>query len=185
MLRRLVCTGVLVFGYSFLAHTQSPTDGRVVKSAYENTYFHFLYSWPQFLQPYDMNSLQFAKKPESGNEFLLFSARQGDEPYGIVMVAERMNVPTQHSSGLKSSSDLMDRIARFRPEQHVVIQSRKNFTNANGFVFDELDYTEDGAPSSAIVLQIKNFLVVAKCNAKSAKDLDEMNKSVTAIRIMK
>jgi hypothetical protein len=162
-----------------------PTDGQVQKTSYENTYFKFSYSWPGFLQPYDVNALQFQKKAPSNNEFLLLSARQGDEPYGIVVVAERMNVPTQHSGGLKSSTDLMDRIARFRPEQYVVMQPRKHFTNADGIVIDELDYAEDGAPSSAIVIQVRDFLIVFKCNAKSATDLDAMNRSIAEIRRLK
>ncbi len=132
-----------------------------------------------------MSALQFPKKTPSNNEFLLFSARQGDEPYGIVVVAERMNVPSQHSGGLKTSSDLIDRIARFRPEQHVVMQPRKHFTNTDGIVIDELDYTEDGAPSSAVVIQVRDFLIVFKCNAKSGGDLDAMNRSIAQIRRVK
>lgn len=73
-------------------------------------------------------------------------------------------------------------IAHFRPEQTVTKQSRKHFTNADGLVFDELDYVEDGIPSPAIVLQIKDFLIAFKCNAKSTTELNEMNKSVAALR---
>jgi hypothetical protein len=179
---RLLRLSVLFLGYSILAHTQTPADGHVLGPSYENTYFKFSYTWPKFLQPYDVSSLQFPKRSPSNNEFLLFSARQGGEPDGIVVVAERMNVSTQHSGGLRSSSDLMERIARFRPEQRVTTQSRKHFTNAGGLVFDELDYVEDGIPSSAIVLQIRDFLIAFKCNAKSAAELDEMNKSIAEIR---
>lgn len=185
MTRCFFAVGLLALGFSICAQSQLPTDGKVQGTSYENTYFSFSYSWPSFLQPYDVNALQFRKKSPSGNEFLLLSARQGDEPYGIVAVAERMNVPTQRSGGLKSSSDLMDRIARFPPEQHVVTQPRKHFTNADGFVIDELDYTEDGAPSSAIVIQIRDFLIVFKCNAKSARELDAMNRSIAEIRRLK
>ena len=38
------------------------------------------------------------------------------------------------------------------------MQTRKRFTTADGLAFDELDYVEDGVPSSGIVIQIKNFL---------------------------
>ncbi len=176
---------LFVFELSNFAQSQTPTDGQVRKTSYENTYFRLSYSWPSFLQPYDVSALQFPKKATSNNEFLLFSARQSDEPDGIVVVAERMNVPTQHSGGLKSSTDLMDRIARFRPEQHVIMQPRKHFTNADGFVIDELDYTEDGVLSSAIVIQVRDFLIAFKCNAKSAKDLDAMDRSIAEIRRLK
>jgi len=158
-----------------------PTDGQVQKTSYENTYFKFSYSWPSFLQPYDVNALQFRQKTPSNNEFLLFSARQGNERDGIVVVAERMNAHTQ----MKSSSDFLDWIARFRPEQHVIMLPRKHFTNADGFFIDELDYTEDGVPSSAVVVQIRDFLIAFKCNAKSARDLAAMNRSIAAIRRLK
>lgn len=182
MLRGLPCFIALILSCSVLVHTQSPTDGQVLGPAYENTYFRFTNNWPKFLQPYDMNSLQLPKRSQSNDEFLLFSARQDGEPYGIVVVAERMNVPTQHNGGLKSNADLMNLIARFRPEQNVTGQSRKHFINADGLAIDELDYVEDGVPSSAIVLQIKDFLIAFKCNAKSATELDEMNKSIAAVR---
>ena len=185
MRRWLLSACLFFFALPNFAQPQLPTDGQVQKTSYENTYFKFSYSWPSFLEPYDVSALQFPKKAPSNNEFLLFSARQGDERYGIVVVAERMNVPTQHSSGLKSSSDLMDRIARFRPEQNVVMQPRKHFTNTDGIVFDELDYTENGAPSSAVVIQFRDFLIVFKCNAKSGEDLDAMNRSIAQIRRVK
>ena len=185
MKHRMLCLGALFLGYSILAHAQTPADGRVQGPSYENSYFKFTYTWPRFLQPYDVNSLQFPKRSPSNNEFLLFSARQRTERDGIVVLAMRMNVPTQHSSGFKSSSDLMDWIAHFRPEQHVTAQSRKHFTNADGLIFDELDYVEDGVPSSAIIFQNRDFLIAFKCNAKSTTELDQMNKSIAEIRTIK
>lgn len=132
MSRRLLFASLFLIALSNPAQPQSPTDGQVQKTSYENSYFKFSYSWPSFLQPFDVKALQLSNKAPSNNEFLLFSARQGEEPYGIVLVAERMNVPGQHSGGLKSSSDLIDKIARFRPEQHVIMQPRKHFTNTDG-----------------------------------------------------
>lgn len=185
MRRGLLSACLFFFGLSTFSQSQSPTDGQVRKTVYENTYFKFSYSWPGFLQPYDVNTLQLPNKAPSNNEFLLFSARENDEPYGIVVVAERMNVTTQHAGGLKSSSDLMDRIVRFRPEQHVVMQPRKHFTNPDGIVIDELDYAEDGAPSSAVVIQFGDFLIAFKCNAKSTGDIDKMDRSIAEIRRLK
>lgn len=180
MRRRSLSAFLLLFGIASFAHSQLPTDGQIRNTAYENTYFKFSYSWPSFLEPYGVNALQLPKNAH-GNEFLLFSARQGNEPDGIVVVAERMNAQTQ----LKSSSAFLDWIARFGPEQHVVIQPRKHYTNADGFVIDELDYAEDGVPSSALVVQIRDFLIAFKCNAKSAKDLDAMNRSIADLRRLK
>jgi len=178
---RLFSACLLLFGLSNLALSQSPTDGEIQRTSYENTYFRFCYSWPSFLRPYNVSALQLPPKAPTNNEFLLFSARQGNEPDGVVIVAERMNAHTQ----LKSSSDFLDWIARFRPEQHVIMQPRKHFTNANGFVIDELDYTEDGVPSSAIVIQVRDFLIAFKCNAKSVRDRDAMDRSIAQIRRLK
>jgi hypothetical protein len=185
MFRRSLSLAVFFLGCSALIYAQSTADGHVVGHSYENTYFKFMYTWPKFLQPYDVNSLQFAKRSPSDNEFLLFSARQGAEPYGVVAIAERMNVPTQHNGGLKSSSDMMNLIVHFRPEQNVTGQSLRHLTNADGLAIDELDYVENGIPSSAIVFQIKDFLIAFKCNAKSASELSEMNKSIAEIRRIK
>jgi hypothetical protein len=182
MRRSLLSACLFLFGLSNFAYSQLPTDGQIRKTSYENTYFKFSYSWPTFLQPYAVSALQLPKKaPTNNNEFLLFSARQDNEPDGIVIVAERMRANAQ----LKSSSDFLDWIARFRPEQNVTIQPRRHFTNTDGFVIDELDYTEDGVPSSAIVIQVKDFLIAFKCNAKSARDLDAMNRSIAEIHRLK
>jgi hypothetical protein len=165
------------------APAQSPMDGNADTTTYQNTYFHFLYSWPKFLQPYNVSSLALPHGTSQAMEFMLFSARQGNEPYGIVMMAEKRNVRTQHTNGIANSAAFIDLVQRFPPELHVVIQQRKHFKNADGLVFDELDYTESGGPSSAIATEIGEFLIVFKCNAKSAADLAEMNKSAAAMRL--
>jgi hypothetical protein len=170
---------------AFRGIAQSPDDGNVVGKSYVNSYFHFSYSWPTFLNPYDTRSLNLPPHSPYANEFLLFSARQENEPYGIVVLAERLNAVTPHSRGIRDGADFIDRVTRFNPEQHAVILSRKHFTNAADLVYDQLDYTENGAPSSAIAVQIGKFLIIFKCNAKSAADLAEINKSVIALRIVK
>jgi hypothetical protein len=76
-------------------------------------------------------------------------------------------------------------VARFNPEQHAVIESRKHFANADGVPFDELIYTTNGEYTSAISAQIGSFLIVFRCNAKSEADLAEMNRSVVALRLIK
>jgi hypothetical protein len=116
---------------------------------------------------------------------MLFSARQGDQPYGVIVLAERLNAVTPHSRGIRDGVDFLDRVARFKPEQHAVIESRKHFTTAEGLTFDQLIYTTNGEYTSAIAAQIGNFLIVFRCNAKSAADLAEMNKSVVAFHLVK
>jgi hypothetical protein len=152
---------------------------------YVNTYFHFAYVLPKILEAYDTSSLIFDQSKPSDYEFLLFSARQGSEPHGLVMLAEKLNVPTPHSRGIKDAKDFLDKVAMFSPEQHAVMQPRKHFTNADGLVIDELDYTENGVPSSAVVTQIGQFLIVFKCDAGSAANLAEMTASIAALHIRK
>jgi hypothetical protein len=76
----------------------------------------------------------------------------------------------------------MDWLIRgFQPGQHIAQQVRKSFKNSEGTLFDELDYLENGAPSSAIVTQIGQFLILFKCNAKPPADLAAMNQSIAAL----
>jgi len=51
--------------------------------------------------------------------------------------------------------------------------------------FDELDYLIYGENSSGVSVQIGQYLVVFKCNAKTAADLAEMTKSAAALQIRK
>jgi hypothetical protein len=183
LIKRLILA--LLFVATSYGIAQSPNDGKVVGNSYENSYFKFSYLCPKILLPYDTESLHLPQSSPYANEFLLFSARQGDEPYGIVVVAERLNAVTPHSKGIRDGVDFLDRVSKFNPEQHAVIVSRKHFTNEAGLVIDQLDYTENGAPSSAIAAQIGKFLIVFKCNAKSAADLAEMNRSAIALRLIK
>ena len=179
--------GVLLAGFLavFNVEAQSPTDGRVEGGAYVNSYFHISYRWATILQPNDIASLHLPLKSAYNNEFLLFTARQGDQPYGVVFVAEKLNVQTPHGTGIRDAQDMLDRITRFRPEQHVTILSKKHVTSANGFIFDEVDYREDGGYSAALLTPVSNFLLVFKCNAQSAADLANMTGSVLALEKMK
>jgi hypothetical protein len=168
---------------SVTAVAQSPNDGRIQGNAYLNTYFHISYRWASILQPFDTASLNLPSGSPYGNEFLLFSARQGEQPAGVVLVAEKLNAKTPHSPGIKNAADWMNRIMQFNPQQHVVIISKKHFTSSNGFDFDELDYTEDGyGYSSAMITPLGNFLLTFKCNAKSTSDLVKMTDSVAALQ---
>jgi hypothetical protein len=165
---------------------QSPIDGRTDARAYVNSYFHFIYAWPDILQPYDTGALSLGPGSPYGNEFLLFAAREGDKPYGIVMLAERLNYPTPHlPQGIRDSADFLDRFVHFRPDEHVTNISKKHFTSANGLAFDEVDYMQNGGYSAGVVTTIGKFLIVVKCNAKSTSELAEMTKSVAGIQVQR
>jgi hypothetical protein len=168
------------------AVAQSPDDGKVTGNSYVNSYFHMSYAWPKFLQPYDTSALHLPPKSPYENEFLLFSARQGEEPFGVVVLAERLNAVTPHSRGLRDGADLLDRIMKgFKPEEHEVTLSRRHFTSEEGIVFDEVDYTDLGGYESGVAAQIGQFVILFKCNAKSANDLAEMTRSASALRLVK
>ncbi len=182
-IRRLI--SLLVFLAASSGWSQSPTNGKVTANSYVNSYFKFSYTWPRSLQPYNTASLHLTQSPYA-NEFLLFSAMEGDEPYGIVVIAERLYAATPHSRALRDGADLLNCVvATFEPEQHVVIRSRKHFTSPSAVPFDELDYTEDGQPSSAVAAHIGKFLIVFKCNAKSEAELEAMNRSAARIRLVR
>ncbi|HVZ85142.1 MAG TPA: hypothetical protein VG893_15815 [Terracidiphilus sp.] len=182
MIRSVLLVLLFSSAASSTISAQSPTDGRIEGGAYVNSYFHVAYAWPKILQPYDTTALRFAQHAPNSYEFLLFSAREGAQPHGVVMIAEKLNVPTPHTSGIKDARDFLSKVEKFRPEQHAVIQSKKHFTNGDGLVFDELDYTDNGIPSSAMVTQAGQFLIVFKCDAGSATDLALMTNSVAAMR---
>jgi hypothetical protein len=169
-----------------LCHGQSPTDGRVLGNAYVNSYFRLSYEWPKTLKPYDTKSLNLPQSSPYASEFLLFSARQEDAPFGVIVFAEKLNVPTAHSTGIKDGTDFLDRaIQALRPSGKPKILSRTHLTNANGRVFEVLDYLIDGEYTSGIVTQVGQYLIVFKCNAKSVADLSEMNNSAFALSAIK
>ncbi len=182
---RKECLILLLILNPIFVSARPPDDGKIVGNAYVNSYFKFSYTWPAMLKPFDTNSVNLPPKSPYPNEFLLFVARQGDEPFGIVALAERLNAVTPHSKGIRDGVDFLDRVERFSPEQHAVIKTRNHFTNAAGLTIDQLIYTENGAYSSAVAAQMGGFLIVFKCNAKSLADLEEMDKSVLAISLIK
>jgi hypothetical protein len=164
---------------------QSPTDAHLEGKSYVNSYFRFSYSWPRILRPIDPASLDIIHL-QNTDEFLLFTAKEGDEPYGVIVLAEKLNVPKPHSSGIKDGVDFLERVIRtFDAAGRPKILSRRQFTNATGLAFNELDYMIFGEYTSAITAQFGQFLVVFKCNAKSAPDLAEMTKSVLELETLK
>jgi hypothetical protein len=165
-----------------LLRAQSPTDGHVEGDSYVNTYFHLAYSWPKFLQAVDIKSLALSQRSPNGYEFLLFAAKQGDEPFGAIILAEKLNIPTAHSTGIKDGADFIDRIIRsFDAAGKPQILSRRHFTSPDGIRFDQLDYLIFGEHTSGVTAQTGDFLIVFKFNAKTAADLEEMTKSAIAL----
>jgi hypothetical protein len=166
-----------------MGFSQSPDDGKVTGNSYVNSYFKFSYTWSTMLKPYGTSSLRLPQKSAYANEYLLFSARQGDEPFGVVVLAERMG-PTPHNRGFRDGADFLDRVvSSFKPEEHARFQPIKHFRSSQGLIFDQVDYTDNSGIESAMVTQFDGFLIVFKSNAKSVADLAEMTKSISELRL--
>lgn len=164
---------------------QSPADGRIDAHAYVNTYLHFTYAWPSILQPQDPASLHFGPHPNP-NEAVLFAARQGNEPYGVLVLSEKLNTPWHNFAGFKDGPDLLRRIPVGQPpEAHFKILASKHATTPDGLSVDELDYTVSGEFGSGITIRFGDYIALFKCEAASLEDLDKMTQSVLAVRRVK
>lgn len=168
------------------AYAQSPADGHIAGTSYVNTYFHISYRWPAMLRPVKLPTPSAGLNNPRTYAFPLFSARQGDQRYGVVIEAEKLNVAGPHSAGVKSSADFIDRIAHsLRPGPILSNISRSQKKNAHGIVFEKLGYLQSGKPASVMAIQDGQYLIVFKCNAQSAADIARMENSVLALRMLK
>lgn len=177
---------ILVAASASVVSAQSPMDGHTTKASYVNTYFKFAYTWPEMLTPVPLPFSGAHDANPRGYEFSLFKAQEGAQPYGVVVVAQKLNVAGPHSSPLTKSGDLIDRIGRsLRPGPILSNINRSEKKNPRGRVFDELSYVQSGVPSSVIATQVGEYLIVFKCNARSAADIRAMEDSVLTLRMLK
>lgn len=169
--------------FTCIANAQAPTDGHIAGKSYVNTYFHFSYSWPATLKP----QLLPKQTPAGPNTyaFPLFTARQGDQPYGIMIVAEKLSARGPHSSNVKTSAEFVDRIAHSLRPGPVLSNIARAKKTAHGMVFEELNYLQSGKPSAVIATQMGDYVIVFKCNAQSAPEFAEMEKSALALQKLK
>jgi hypothetical protein len=162
-----------------VVNAQSPTDSHTTKVSYVNTYFKFAYTWPAMLKPSTLPSPDANGTTPRTYEFPLFIAREVGQPYGVVIVAQKLGVAGPHSTPLTKSGDLIDRIAHsLRPGPILSDITRSEKKNEHGMVFDELSYLQSGKPSSVIATQVGEYLIVFKCNARSAAEMRAMENSV-------
>jgi len=165
--------------FAIAASAQSPSDGGVQDGQYVNAYFHISYAWPQILHPVPTSDIKPQAPPGSTTEYLLFVARQGEEPYGVVMMAEKPNPHPPMSNGENDSQSFLDDVKKlWKPEGHARILAETHSTGTDGLAFYEIDYTYFGEFTSAIAVQVGEFQIVFRCSAKSITDLAEMTKSV-------
>jgi hypothetical protein len=161
---------------------QSAADGRVVGNQYVNSYFHFSYTLPPGMRARDPASLQIAGTP-SKNEFLMFSAQEGEKPYGIVVLAEKLGPRPGATHPIRDADDFLNRVvAGWGSDASGKVMSRTRKTGPNGLQFTELDYLQSDEYDSAIALSIEGYLIVFRCNAESSEQLAKMARSVVNSR---
>jgi len=139
------------------------------------------------LQPKDIASLSIQAPNPIPGEFKLFAAQQGSKPFCIVIVSEKLHVPTPHNpEGFRDGADFLKRIPTgWSPADHFKTLDSRRTTTADGLPFDELAYAVHNEFDSGIAIQIGQYLVVFKCNAESPSDLSTMTKSILATRTNK
>lgn len=177
---------VLAAGFTCAAVAQPPAQGHISGHAYVNPALHLSYTWPAILKPVSLPATQTQQNDPHAYQFVLFSAREGDQPYGLVMLAEKLNVAGPHSAGIKSSSDMIARLANsLHPGPMLSNIARSQRRSPGGRQFDELNYSMNGKPATVIATQVGQYLIVFKCNAKSAQEMALMEKSALALRVEK
>lgn len=166
------------------AGAQSVADGHVAGNAYVNRYFHLSYTWPAMLKPVPLAAAAPDHGMANNYQTLLFSARETNQPYGVAMVAEKLNVAGPHSTGIKSSAEMIERLANsLHPGPVLQNIQRSVRKGAQGRAFDELTYSINGKPSAVIATQVEQYLIVFKCSAQSAHEMALMEKSVLEMRV--
>jgi len=167
------------------ALAQTPASGHIGAGSYTNNYLKFSYTWPKTLFPIDKSQLNIPTPPPGGNDYVLFSARRGDQPNGIILMALKQT-GTAQSPRFKDGSALLDQVlSHFGPDNHLKILARTHPTNPEGTVFDEVDYQANGEYAAGIVTRIGQYFVVFRINANSAADLAELTKSALAAQKLK
>jgi len=169
--------------FSCAAQAQAPAAGRIVGKTYVNRYFHVSFTWPATLNPKVIPPQKADSSNSKAYAFPLFSALQGDQPYGVTVVAEKLHVAGPHSTGIRDSAEFIERIKgslRPGPILSNITSSRRK--GPQGLMFDQLDYLQSGKPSSVLATQIGQYLIVFKCSAQSVADMTRMQQSALALR---
>lgn len=162
---------------------QSPADGRISGRTYVNPFLHISYTWPAMLDAKPLPKPDSAAESVHAYSYPLFMAGQGSQPYGIVAAAEKLHVAGPHSTGIASAAGYIDRLAQsLHPGPMLSDFKRSKATGAAGMTFEKLSFLMQGRPSAVYATQIGQYVLVFKCNAQSAGDMAEMERSVLAVK---
>jgi hypothetical protein len=182
-MRKIIGYVFFFVAFSIPLFPQSPADGHLEGNTYVNTYFHFSYSWSENVKPRDPRTLNVDATP-SKEEFLMFSAQEGDKPFGIVMLAQKLGPTQKNPRGIRDGNDFLNRvIGSWPPATPGKLLNRSRVIGTHGLTFDELDYIQGTDWTSAITTQIDGYLIAFRCNADNAAELAKMKASVLALRL--
>lgn len=160
------------------AFAQSPANGKISGRTYVNASLHFSYTWPATLDAKPLPKDDVTATTHS-NSYPLFIAGEGDQPYGIVAMAEKLNVASAHSPALVSAAGYVDRLTQsLHPGPMLSDFKRSKVKGASGMVFERLSFQMRGKPSEVLAVQLGGYAVVFKMNAQSAAEMAAMEKSV-------
>lgn len=162
---------------AFACSGYGDSGGEVVR----DSRFNFTLRLPVGLHSVDMSSLNIRANSTS-DEFLVMTARQGNQPFGIVMLAERLNVGRSPMGNAEDFLRKMQNTWRAGQTGQVVV-GKTHWTSPEGFTFDELDYRIPGDEfDAAVVTRVGDYLLASRCNAKTEADLRAMTESIKAMR---
>jgi hypothetical protein len=144
---------------------------------FRNAQFGIEMTLPSNLHQVDFSTLSLPSQA-TDKEVPLMAAKEGDDPYGIVVIAERLNVGRVP---IVDAVDFMRRVEEGRDPNAIL--GRGETTNASGLVIDHLEWKEpNGQFGSAVITRVQDYLIVARCNAKSESDIKAMVDAFTSMR---
>ena len=169
-----------------VAFAQSPANGRINGRTYVNPSLHISYTWPAMLESKPLPPPDTASASVHAYSYPLLIAGQGSQPYGVVVVAEKLNVAGPHSTGIVSAAGYIDRLTQsLHPGPMLSNFNRSKATGKSGAIFEKLSYQMQSKPAAVFATQVGRYVLVFKCNAQSAADMAQMENSVLALQKVK
>jgi hypothetical protein len=165
--RKIAWLALCVFALAGVSQAQSPSDGTVRNNVYRNTFFKIEFALPSGLQAVDFSKLKLP--PSNGREFGLMSAKEGNDPYGMILIAETLG------TGKGYFRDEEDFLGRVRVSQGLdASQKTVALPSRVGPTFKELYFTSGDELNAAVILLLDGHLLVWRCNARTQAELNVM-----------
>lgn len=175
-LRHVVAIVLLTTAGCSRQASQGSGNGRTVI----DRQFHIAFDLPPILQPTPLSSLNLHAK-STADAHPIAAARQGGEPFGIILIAQKMQ---ESPNGIRSAKDFLYRVLLSRSTADTP-GTRGHAVNPSGLEFDWLDWrAPNGEYDSAVVTRRGDYLLAARCNAKTTDDLEAMKKALMAMKVI-